>query len=116
MIIRLTPIPLVFWRSGTGQEPVREWLRELSAADRSVIGADIGRLQFGWPIGMPLVKSIGGGLWELRSSLPSKREARIMFAMDRDIIVALHVFIKKSQKTPDHELKLAKQRLKELKS
>ena len=39
-----------------------------------------------------------------------------MFAMDRDIIVALHVFIKKSQKTPDHELKLAKQRLKELKS
>jgi phage-related protein len=116
MITRLTPIPLVFWRSNTGQEPVREWLRELSATDRTTIGADIGRLQFGWPIGMPLVKSLGGGLWELRSSLPSKREARLIFAIGENVIVALHAFIKKSQKTPDHELKLAKRRMKELKS
>ncbi|MGH6821470.1 MAG: type II toxin-antitoxin system RelE/ParE family toxin [Methylocella sp.] len=106
----------MFWRSGFKQEPVREWLRELSMADRAVIGADLRRLQFGWPIGMPLVRPLGGGLWELRSSLPGKRETRIMFAIGGDIIVALHGFIKKSRKTPPQDLALARKRMKELQS
>ena len=72
-------------------------------------------MQFGWPVGMPLVKSLGSGLWELRSSLPSKREARVVFAVDGERIAVLHGFIKKTQETPQGELALARKRYAELK-
>ena len=71
-------------------------------------------MQFGWPIGMPLVRKILAGIWELRTSLPSKREARIFFATDGKTLVLLHAFIKKAQKTPQTELALARQRLKDM--
>ena len=72
----LEPIPLVFWRSAAGREPVREWLNGLPREDKRVIGRDIAKVQFGWPIGLPLCRPLSGGLWEVRSALPSKREAR----------------------------------------
>src|SRR5690348_1343221 len=75
----LNPIPLAFWRSAAGREPVREWLKELSRSDKRTVGRDIAKVQFGWPIGLPLCRSLGGGLWEVRSSLPSKTEARVLF-------------------------------------
>ena len=78
-----------------------------------MLGHDMKRVQYGWPIGMPLVKSLGGGLWEVRSSLPSKREARALFVVDEGGIVVLHGFIKKAQKTPQSELNLARKRMKE---
>jgi phage-related protein len=111
----LRPIPLNFWRSPTGKEPVREFLTELGKGDRRKIGADIRTVQYGWPVGMPLVRSIGGGLWELRTSLPSAREVRVFFCIDDDAMFLLHAIIKKTQKTPDHEFALAKRRMKELK-
>ena len=73
------PIPLAFWRSTTGREPVREWLRDLSRADKRTIGRDIAKVQFGWPVGLPLCRALSGGLWEVRSSLATKREARVFF-------------------------------------
>ena len=109
----LRPLPLQFWRSNSGREPTRDWFQELPAVDRAVLGQDMKRVQYGWPIGMPLVKSLGGGLWEVRSSLPSKREARALFVVDEDGIVVLHGFIKKAQKTPQSELNLARKRMKE---
>jgi phage-related protein len=111
----LRPIPLSFWRSAAGKEPVREFLVELDKADRRKVGADIRTVQYGWPVGMPLVRSLAGGLWELRTSLPSAREARVFFTVAGEEMFLLHAIIKKSQKTPDHELALAKRRLKELK-
>ena len=78
-----------------------------------VLGHDLKRVQYGWPVGMPLVKSLGGGLWEVRSSLPSDREARALFFVDQDGIVVLHGFIKKTQKTPPGDLNLARKRMKE---
>lgn len=110
---KLRPLPLQFWRSDSGREPTRDWFRELPHLDRAVLGHDLKRVQYGWPIGMPLVKSLGGGLWEVRSSLPSNREARALFIVDDDGIVVLHGFIKKSQKTPLNELQLARKRMKE---
>jgi hypothetical protein len=74
-----TPIPLVFWRSATGREPVREWLNELPREDQRTIGRDIAKVQFGWPVGLPISRPLSGGLWEVRSSLPSRREARVFF-------------------------------------
>jgi phage-related protein len=74
----LPEIPVRFYRSEAGTEPVREWLRALEVADRRAIGLDLMRVQFGWPIGMPLVRSLKDGLWEVRSPLPSKRIARLV--------------------------------------
>ena len=111
---RLQPIPVAFWRSVAGREPVREWLRSLDKMDRGVIGEDLRMLQFGWPIGMPLVRKLVDHIWELRSSLPSNREARLLFTAGASQIVILSGFIKKTQKTLDMEIKLARKRLKEL--
>ena len=66
-------IPVRFYRSEAGREPVLHWLRGLDKDDRRTIGLDLMRVQFGWPIGRPLVGSLGDGLWEVRSSLPSGR-------------------------------------------
>jgi phage-related protein len=114
MARRVQPIPLSFWRSAAGREPVREWLRELEKPDRAVIGGDLRTLQFGWPIGMPLVRKLVDRIWELRSTLPSGREARLLFTANGHRIVVLSGFIKKSQKTPAGEIELARRRLREL--
>ncbi len=57
----------VFYRAAAGAEPVRQCLRSLSTEDRRTIGTDLATLQVGWPIGMPLCRSLGAGLWEVRS-------------------------------------------------
>lgn len=108
--------PLVFFRSTGGREPVREWLKELDAADRLAIGQDLMRAQWRWPVGMPLCRAIGHGLWEVRTELPSSRIARVLICLDEGVLVALHGFIKKTQKTSDDDLALARKRMKELKS
>ncbi len=110
----LEPIPLRFWRSASGREPVREWLNDLPVEDRRVIGRDMAKVQYGWPVGLPLCRPLSGGLWEVRSSLPSKREARVVFGFHEGVLIALHAFIKKTQKTAADDLALARQRLKEV--
>ena len=107
-------IPLVFYHSEAGKEPVREWLKELPEEDRREIGRDLMRVQWRWPVGMPLCRSLGNGLWEVRSSLPGNRLARVVFCAHGGELVALHGFIKKSQKTPKADLDLAGKRKKEL--
>lgn len=71
------------------------------------------RVQYRWPIGMPLCRSLGEGLWEVRSDLPSNRIARMIFCVAADRIIALHGFIKKTQKTPADDLALARKRKRE---
>ena len=106
-------IPVVFYRTRGGAEVVRDWLRGLDEADRNAIGQDLMRVQYRWPVGMPLCRALGGGLWEVRSSLPSNRIARVLFSVHQERIVALHAFIKKTQKTPDEDLALARRRKRE---
>lgn len=102
-----------FFKTDTDSEPVREWLKSLSASDKKTIGEDIKTVQFGWPLGMPLVDHIDGDIWEVRTRLDT-RIARVLFAMDGGVMVLLHGFIKKQQKTPKPELDLAKDRIKQL--
>jgi len=102
-----------FFKTEAGTEPVREWLRTLSATDRKTMGENIKTVQFGWPLGMPLVDHLGGDIWEVRSRLDT-RIARTLFATESDTMVLLHAFIKKQQQTPKPELDLAKERLKQL--
>ncbi|SEG37617.1 Phage-related protein [Bryocella elongata] len=106
----LERVPVVFFRNDAGGEPVRDWLKALvPVEDRKQIGDDIRTLQFGWPIGMPLCRPLGQGLFEVRSTLASHRIARVLFYFDRHSrIVLLHAFIKKSQKTPPGELAIAR--------
>jgi phage-related protein len=102
-----------FFLTATGTEPVRDWLRTLPATDRKRIGEDIKTVQFGWPLGMPLVDHLGSEIWEVRSRLDT-RIARTLFATEGDTMVLLHAFIKKQQKAPKPDLDLAKERLKQL--
>ena len=100
----------VFYRTEAGGEPVREWLKSLpSREDRKRIGEDIKTVEFGWPVGMPACRSVGGGIYEVRSDLAQNRIARVLFYFDRNSrMVLLHGFIKKTQKTSDEDLELAR--------
>jgi phage-related protein len=111
---RAPEMPVRFYRTDAGSEPVLEWLRGLDKADRRVIGLDLMRVQFGWPIGMPLVRSLKNGLWEVRSTLPSQRIARLILCFHQGTLVVLHGFVKKTRKTPTEDLALAKRRMKEV--
>ena len=106
------PLKVVFFKTETGHEPVREWLKGLSKEDCKVIGTDILTVQYAWPVGKPLVDNLGDGIWEVRSRLDN-RIARTLFVMVDQEIVRLHGFIKKQQKTPQAGLELAKKRKKQ---
>jgi phage-related protein len=106
-----------FYHTDADNEPVREWLKALDRVDRKVIGDDLQTVQLGWQaglIGEPLVKSLGSGLFEVRTSLLNHRIARVFFCTYESRMVLLHAFIKKTRKTPEAELILARKRQKSL--
>jgi len=107
-------IDVIFYKNLLGHEPVREWLRELDKDDKKIVGEDIKAVEFGWPLGLPLVRPLGKGLWEVRSTLATNKIARIIFCIENGYMILLHGFIKKTQKTPDSELALATKRKKDL--
>jgi len=100
---------VVFFRSQGGREPVRDWLLDLSRGDRKAIGCDIKTAQYGWPIGMPLIRKLEPGLWEVRSAI-ERGIARVIFTVEDDVMVLLHGFVKKSVKTPSADLQVARDR------
>lgn len=102
-----------FHATASGSEPVREWLLGLTKRDRKTVGFDIKTAQHGWPLGMPLIRKLEAGLWEVRSHV-ADGIARVLFTVDGATMVLLHAFVKKSQKTPATELKTARQRLSDL--
>ncbi len=103
------PLNVVFFKTEAGNEPVREWLKELPKTETKTIGTDILTVQYAWPVGKPLVDNLGDGIWEVRSRLDS-RIARTLFCIVDEEIVLLHGFMKKTRKTPQNELNLAKKR------
>jgi phage-related protein len=115
-VVEIKKLPAVFYATAGGKEPVREWLKTLDAADRKIVGQDIATAEFGWPVGMPVCRSLGDGLYEIRSDLASHRIARVIFCVARQHMVLLHGFIKKTPKTPQPDLDLARKRKKEVTS
>jgi phage-related protein len=103
-------VPAIFFRTEAKGESVRDWLRRLpSPEDRKRIGEDIKTVEFGWPVGMPVCKPLGDGIYEVRTSLAQNRIARVLFYIDKRVrMVLLHGFIKKTRKTPDEDLELAR--------
>jgi phage-related protein len=104
-------LPAFFYALSSGREPVRDWLKALPADGRKIVGEDIKDVEFAWPIGMPLCRSLGRGLWEVRSTLTQGRIARVLFCEHEG---RMHAFIKKTQKTPAGDLELAIKRKKEI--
>ncbi|MBF0558745.1 MAG: type II toxin-antitoxin system RelE/ParE family toxin [Nitrospirae bacterium] len=104
---------VVFYKSESGTEPVREWLKELRKEDRKAIGDDIKTAQFGWPIGMPLIEKIEKDIWYVRTNIRDGI-ARTFFTIDKNTMVLLHGFIKKTESIPLNERQTAKRRLKNL--
>jgi phage-related protein len=105
---------LLFYANAGGAQPVLDWLKALPAIERKEIGQDLMRAQWRWPVGMPLCRAMGQGLWEVRSNLPGNRIARVLFCLHDDKLIALHGFIKKTQATPGSELEIARKRMKEV--
>ncbi len=97
-------------QNSVGKEPVREWLKSLPLEDRKIVGEDVKTVQFGWPLGMPLVRKLETDLWEVRSTL-HKQIARIIFTVDGGLMVLIHGFVKKSQRIPVSDINLARERL-----
>jgi len=112
--MQLKKMPARFFASGGGAEPVRAWLKGLDSESRRIIGKDIQKVEFGWPISLPVCKSLGGGLWEVRSDLSDGRTARVIFGFAEGAIVLLHGFIKKTRETPRQDKELALRRLRTL--
>ena len=105
-------LDVVFFRTGSGTEPVRRWLKSLPVSHRKAIGEDIKTVQFGWPLGMPLVEKLAPYLWEVRSKVPDGI-ARVLFIVDGQMMILLHGFTKKTGKIPNRELNTARSRLKQ---
>lgn len=103
-------VPAIFFRTEAGGEPIRNWLKGLpSDEDRKRIAEDIKTVEFGWPVGMPVCKPLGDGIYEVRTRLAQNRIARVLFYIDKKgRMVLLHGFVKKTQKTPDEDLELAR--------
>ena len=104
---------MIFYRSENGVEPVREWLKGLRKEDRRTVGEDIKTAQYGWPLGMPLIRRIEKDLWEVKSNI-TDGIARTFFTVERGTMVLLHGFVKKSQETPPKELQTARRRLRNI--
>ena len=115
MADKATPrkIPLIFYRTRARREPVRESLQRLDEAERQEIGKDLLRAQWRWPVGMPLCRPMGDGLWEIRTDLPTQRAARVLLCLYRKHLGLLG-FIKKTRASPDSDLAMARTRQKEL--
>ncbi len=107
-------IAAIYCKAASGTEPVRDWLRSLSKEDRLKIGTDILTVEFGWPVGMPACRAMGGGLFEVRTNLAPNRIARTLFFIEEGHMYLLRGFIKKTQKTPKPDLDLARQRKRDL--
>jgi phage-related protein len=111
--VTLPTLAVRFFRSSQGNEPVREWLRSLSATDRKLVGEEIRTVQLGWPIGMPVVRKLDASLWEIRVRVKDGI-ARVLFTVEAQEAILLHGFIKKSQRLPADDLHTALVRKKQL--
>jgi phage-related protein len=114
MIDRSKKLPAFFYESPGGNQPVREWIKGLSSEDRQIVGWDVQKVEFGWPVGMPYCRSLGNGLWEVRSDLTDGMIGRVVFCVVGGRMVLLHGFIKKTRKTPAKDMDLALKRMKEV--
>jgi phage-related protein len=101
-----------FYKTDSGNEPVKDWLKELPAEVRKEVGSDIQVVQWRWPLGKPLVDGFGDGLFEVRTSLDGNIY-RVLFCLEGSTMILLHGFMKKTQQTPKQDVGIARKRMSE---
>ena len=102
-------LTVYFFKTSNGNEPVRDWLKLRTPEEKKAIGEDIKAVEYSWPIGYPQVVKLDRDLWEVRTNLPDGI-CRVFFTIWKRYMVLLHSIIKKTQKTPNQDLDLAKKR------
>ena len=107
-------IEIRFYQQSNGKEPVRDWLLSLPKTHKRVIGGDLKTVEYGWPISMPVCRQMGKGLLEVRSNLPDKTISRVFFCIIGGYMILLHAIVKKTQKTPQGDLEIARKRMREV--
>ena len=107
----LKKVDAIFYKTEAGAEPVREALLDLPKNERVLVGRDIAKVEFGWPIGMPTSKPLGKGLHEVRTDLPNRISRVFFYVSDAEKMVLLHAIMKKTQKTPPEDLEIARDRM-----
>lgn len=90
---------VVFYRrERDGNEPVYDWLKSLTAADRRILATELRTLQMSFAVGMPMARRLNHRLWVLRVPL-EKRVARIVFYRSRQHIVLLSAYARLQPET-----------------
>lgn len=112
--MELKTLPARFFITDSGSNPVRSFLLELSVSDRKIVGVAISRVEWGWPVGMPVCRFLSDQVWEIRISLSTHRIVRVLFTPFEGEAILLHAFVKKTEKTPRSELEIATRRRKQL--
>jgi len=102
-------LKVYFFRTSTGNEPVKDWLKLRTQEDKKAIGEDIKAVEFSWSVGYPKVTKLDKNLWEVRTDLQDGI-CRVFFTIWKRYMILLHVIIKKSQKPIKQDLDLAKRR------
>jgi hypothetical protein len=86
---RSKKLPAFFYESTLGNRPVREWILWLPLEDRKLVGRDIQKVEFGWPLGLPYCRSLGNRRWEVRSDLTDGKIGRVIFCVAQERMVLL---------------------------
>ena len=100
MVDRSKKLPAFFYENALGKRPVREWILRLSLEDRKLVGRDIQKVEFGWPLDMPYCRSLGNGLWEVRSDLTDGKIGRVIFCVARERMAPAAQFRQENAEDP----------------
>lgn len=101
----------MYFRDSSGRYPVKEYIAGLDPKERAKVRYDLDLLkQFGVDLGRPYVRSLGGKLWELRTT-GRVQHRTLYFAVAGRRLVLIHAFAKKTQKTPQAEISTAMRRI-----
>ena len=110
---------IILYKNSSGESPIEEFLLDLVTKNKVLFNETskgIEKLRYRAYHREPLSKYLEPGLWELRIKA-GRNILRIIYTFDKGrVIILLHVFIKKQQKISANDLKIARKRLRELKT
>lgn len=99
-------IQVIFFRTRSGREPVREFLQGLSREEKKKVGEDIKACETGWPLGEPICRNVRDGIREVRTSV-QRGAIRVFFSIEECFMLLLHALWKKRQKADEDDIRLA---------
>ncbi len=106
---------VLFFEQSSGSSPIAKFIDSQPMQDQAVIVAVLSAIEEeGFSAKGALFRQLNGKLWEIKVKAPSGGYRFLYVTLDRETMIILHAFRKKTQKTPLKEIKLATRRLKEI--